>query len=65
VFATDENVKDAVVVMRDSGGDIVAESAGSALPDDGALCFTSTDELTLMVAIGSGKGAYALQLWSD
>ena len=32
VFATDENVHDAVVVMRDSAGDIVAESAGAALP---------------------------------
>ena len=36
VFATDENVHDAVVVMRDSAGDVVAESAGAALPEDGA-----------------------------
>jgi hypothetical protein len=65
VFAADENVKDAVVVMRDSAGDIVAESAGAALPDDGAICFTAADEITLMVGVGSGKGAYALQVWSD
>ena len=65
VFATDENVHDAVVVMRDSTGDIVAESPGAALPPDGALCFTTADEVTLMVAIGAGKGAYALQVWSD
>jgi hypothetical protein len=65
VFATDENVKDAVVVMRDSAGDVVAESPGAALPDDGAICFTSADEVTLMVGIGAGKGAYAAQVWSD
>jgi hypothetical protein len=65
VFATDENVKDAVIVMRDSAGDIVAESPGAALPEDGAICFTAADEVTLMVGIGAGKGAYAAQVWSD
>ena len=65
VFATDENVKDAVVVMRDSAGDVVAESPGAALPEDGALCFTSADEVTLLIGIGAGKGAYAAQVWSD
>ena len=65
VFAADENVHDAVVVMRDSAGDVVAESAGAALPEDGAICFTTPDEVTLMVGIGSGKGAYAAQVWSD
>jgi hypothetical protein len=65
VFATDENVHDAVVVMRDSAGDIVAESPGAALPDDGAVCFTAPDEVTLMIGIGAGKGAYAAQVWSD
>jgi hypothetical protein len=65
VFAADENVHDAVVVMRDSAGDMVAESPGAALPEDGSVCFTTPDEVTLMVAIGSGKGAYAAQVWSD
>ncbi len=65
VFAADDNVHDAVVVMRDSAGDMVAESAGAALPEDGALCFTTADEVTLMVGIGAGKGSYAAQVWSD
>ena len=65
VFATDENVRDAVVVMRDSAGDMVAESAGAALPEDGSLCFTTADEVTLMVGVGAGKGSYAAQVWSD
>jgi hypothetical protein len=65
VFATDENVHDAVVVMRDSAGDMVGESAGAALPEDGAMCFTTADEVTLLIGIGAGKGAYAAQVWSD
>jgi hypothetical protein len=65
VFATDENVHDAVVVMRDSAGDVVAESAGAALPEDGAVCFTAADEVTLLIGIGAGKGAYAAQVWSN
>ncbi|MBS2017638.1 MAG: hypothetical protein JST00_32465 [Deltaproteobacteria bacterium] len=64
-FATDESVRDAVLVMRDSAGDLVGESPGAALPEDGALCFSASDEITLMVAIGSGKGTYAAQVWSD
>lgn len=64
-FATDESVKDAVLVVRDSAGDVVAESPGVALPEDGAVCFTSADEVTLMVAIGAGKGGYVMQLWGE
>lgn len=65
VFATDESARDAVVVMRDSAGDMVAESAGAALPEDGSVCFTTADEITLMVGVGAGKGSYAAQVWSD
>lgn len=64
-FAAEDAVKDAVVVLRDSAGDVVAESPGAALPEDGAACFTQGDEVTLLVGIGSGKGAYAAQVWSD
>ena len=64
-FAIDEGVRDAVVVMRDSAGDMVAESPGAALPEDGVVCFTTADEVTLMIAIGSGKGGWAAQVWSD
>jgi hypothetical protein len=64
-FATDEGVRDAVLVLRDSAGDVVAESPAPALPDDGSACFTSADDVTLLVAVGSGKGGYAAQVWSD
>lgn len=64
-FASDDKAKDTVVVMRDSAGDMVGESPNRALPEDGAVCFTTADEVTLLVAVGSGKGAWALQVWGD
>ena len=65
-FATDEGVKDAVALVRDSAGDMVADSNGNAaIPHDGAMCFTQADEVTLLIGVGSGKGAYAAQVWSD
>jgi hypothetical protein len=64
-FATDEGVREAVVVVRDSAGDVVAEAPSPAVPEDGAMCFTSADDVSLLVAVGAGKGAYAMQVWSD
>jgi hypothetical protein len=65
-LATEESAKDAVIVVRDSAGDVVATSeGGAAVPSDGTMCFTAGDELTLLVAVGSGRGAYVAQLWSD
>ncbi|MDB4941458.1 MAG: hypothetical protein JWP97_992 [Labilithrix sp.] len=65
VFATDEGVKDAVAMLRDSAGDLVAESAGAALPVDGTVCFAASDEVTFLVGIGAGKGSWAAQVWSN
>jgi hypothetical protein len=64
-FAGDEAAKDVVIVLRDSAGDIVAEAPGPAVPENGAACFTTSDEVTLLVGVGSGKGAWAAQVWSD
>jgi hypothetical protein len=64
-FATDESVRDAVAILRDSAGDVVAESPGVALPQDGAICFSTGDEVSLLIAVGAGKGAYAAQVWSN
>ena len=64
--ATDDAVKDVVVGVRDSNGDMVAESNGNAaVPHDGAMCFTAADEVTLMIGVGAGKGSWAAQVWSD
>lgn len=64
-FASDEPAKDMVVVLRDSTGDIVAEGPAPALPDDGTVCFNVADDVAILVGIGSGKGAWAAQVWSD
>ena len=40
-------------------------AAVAALPDDGAICFTASDDVSLLVGIGAGKGAYAAQVWSN
>lgn len=64
-FAGDEGVRDIVAIARDSNGDVVAQSGGTALPQDGAMCFTAADDVTLSIAIGAGKGAYVAQWWSD
>lgn len=64
-FATDEGARDVVVVARDSAGDVVAESPGPALPAGGLMCFTTSDELTLLVAVGSGKAGWVAQAWGE
>ena len=63
--AGDEGVKDVVAVLRDSAGDVIAEAPGPAVPEEGSVCFTASDEVSLLVGIGSGKGAWAAQVWGD
>lgn len=64
-LASEEPAKDVVAVLRDSAGDIVAEATGPAVPEEGAVCFTTSDDVTVLVGVGSGKGAWAAQVWSD
>ena len=63
--AAEESAKDLVVVLRDSAGDVVAESPGPAVPDDGTACFSTPDQVSILVGVGSGKGAWAAQVVSD
>jgi hypothetical protein len=64
-FSGDDGAKDVVIVLRDSAGDIVAEGPAPAVPNDSAACFTSTDDVSLLLGVGSGKGAWAAQVWGD
>lgn len=64
-FAGDDGVKDLALVLRDSNGDVIAESPGPAAPQDGAMCFTAADDVTVSLAIGNGKGAWVAQVWGD
>lgn len=64
-FASDDAAKDVVVSLRDSAGDVVAEAPAPAVPADGTFCFSTADEVTLLIGVGSGKGAWAAQVWGD
>ena len=64
-LATDEAVREAVVILRDSAGDIIAEGPAPAIPENGAACFTTADDVTLLVGVGSGKGAWTAQVHGD
>jgi hypothetical protein len=64
-FASDDGAKDVVVTLRDGAGDVITESPGPSAPQNGAVCFTTADDVTLSLAIGSGKGAWAAQVWGN
>lgn len=64
-FAVEEGVKDAVLTLRDSNGDVITSAPGPAAPQYGAVCFGSADDVTLSVGIGAGKGAWAAQVWGN
>jgi len=70
VFATAAStVKNLIVVVTDSTGAIAWEARTEeprlVAPEDGTLCFKANDDAQVTVSVGSGDGAYALQIVSD
>ncbi len=61
--AKDAAILDLVVVLRDGKGDIAASGPESAVPANGKLCFEADDDTTLLVSVGTGRGAFAVQVW--
>ena len=66
---SEDALKDLDIAIMDSSGKECAED-GSDSPDavvleDGAVCFTSADDVKVNVASGSGAGKYAVEIWSD
>jgi hypothetical protein len=66
---SEDALKDLDIAIMDSAGKECAED-GSDSPDavvleDGAVCFTSADDVKVNVASGSGAGKYAVEIWSD
>lgn len=53
------------VTLRDSKGDAILDENGVAMPRDGVLCASETDEVTAQVAAGQGRGKVTLSVWSD
>jgi hypothetical protein len=64
-----EGIKDLDVVIKDSAGVIVGQDAtddpSPVVLEDGAVCFAKDDKATIVVSVGMGSGAYAVQVWTD
>jgi hypothetical protein len=64
-----EGIKDLDVAIKDSAGNVAGEDATDAATavvlEDGAVCFKEADAATVVVSVGSGSGAFALQIWGD
>jgi hypothetical protein len=54
-----------VVVLNDSAGARIAESASGATPEHARACFTEADTVTVRVAGGRGKGRFAVAVVQD
>lgn len=66
--ATD-GIKDLHLAIKDSTGAIAGEDSTAdpspVVIEDGAVCFKEADDASVIVSVGMGKGAYALQIWKD
>jgi hypothetical protein len=64
-----DGISDLDIVVKDSAKVIVGQDStddpSPVLMEDGAVCFSKDDKASIVVAVGMGKGSYALQIWSD
>jgi len=64
-----EGIKDLDLAIKDSAGAVAGEDstddASPVVMEDGAVCFKEKDAATVVVSVGMGGGAYALQIWAD
>jgi hypothetical protein len=64
-----DGIKDLDLAIKDSTGAIAGEDStddpSPVVLEDGAVCFTEADAATVVVAVGMGKGAYAVQIWGN
>ena len=66
---SEDALKDLDIAIIDSAGKFCGED-GSDSPDavvleDGEICFTATDDVSVNVAAGSGNGKYAVEIWGN
>lgn len=64
-----DGIKDLDIAIKDSTGAVAGEdstdSPTAIVLDDGAVCFKEADAADIVVSVGSGSGAYALQIWQQ
>jgi hypothetical protein len=62
-------IKDLDLLIKDSTDAVAGEdSTDDPTPvvlEDGAVCFKEDDQATVVVSVGDGNGAYAVQVWGD
>jgi hypothetical protein len=62
-------IQDLDLLIKDSAGAVAGEdSTDDPTPvvlEDGAICFKAADSASVVVSIGAGSGAYAVQIWGD
>jgi len=66
---SEDSLQDLDIAIIDSTGKSAGED-GSDSPDavvleDGAVCFTQSDDVKINVVAGSGNGKFAVQVWGD
>lgn len=61
--AGDAQVRDLVVVVRDRDGAVAATGPEAAVPANGKVCFAADEDLVVQVAVGTGRGSFAVQVW--
>lgn len=62
-----DGIKDLDIAIKDSTGAIAGEDStddpSPVVLEDGAVCFKEKDAASVIVSVGMGKGAYAVQIW--
>jgi hypothetical protein len=62
-------IQDLDLLIKDSAGAVAGEDSTDdptpVVQEDGAVCFKAADQASVVVSIGAGAGAYAVQVWSD
>jgi hypothetical protein len=63
------SIQDLDLLLKDGTGALAGEdSTDDPTPvvlENGAVCWKSADDATLVVSIGAGNGAYATEIWGD
>jgi hypothetical protein len=64
-----DGIKDLDLAIKDSAGAIAGEDStddpSPVVLEDGAICYTESDSSVVVVSVGMGSGAYAVQIWGD
>jgi hypothetical protein len=64
-----DSIKDLDIVVKDSAGVVVGQDStddpSPVVLEDGEVCFTKDDKASVIVSVGMGSGAYAVQIWQD